>query len=104
MPRGSGSKRSSASEGASGSNKRRNSRNTDTQPNDDQAGPSGVQQTDAAEAAAPRNSSAELLAAINAAEASMASAPVQPRASDGRGAGRPAAPARRTAAHIAARR
>lgn len=101
MARGSGSKRSSGSDGGDAP-KRRNSRTTDAQPDDD-AGPSGLQPNEA-EVAAPGGSPAELLEAMAAANSSKAGAEARPRTSNGRGGGAPAAPARRTAAHIAARR
>lgn len=95
-----GSKRNSASDAGAGA-KRARGRGASPCTNDDEAGPSNAAGPEVA--AAPEQSSRELLAIMQAADASKAAA-INPDAAEPAPARAPRAPARRTAAHIAARR
>jgi hypothetical protein len=103
MARGAGSKRGLPAEGGAGA-KRSRSGASDAQPDADEAGPSGVQPAAAAAAQPPPEGAAEQLEAMAQADQAKGGGPAHSRARDGNAVARPAGPARRTAAHTAARR
>ena len=102
MARGSGNKRSPATNGPAGA-KRQRSGQSGAQPAADIAGPSGLQTVPLTKQP-PDDGAAEQLEAMAQADQAKGAAPARPSGRDGNGAARPPGSAGRTAAHNAARR